>query len=885
LSFSPGQRLGPYEIVAPVGVGGMGEVYRATDTNLGRDVAIKVLPAEVARDPERLARFRREAQLLAALNHPNVAAIHGLAEGGGLPFLVLELVPGEDLAERLKRGALLPDEAVAVAVQIAEALEEAHEHGIVHRDLKPANVKVTPEGRVKVLDFGLAKAWAVDAGASGSGALSQSPTLAHRGTEAGLLLGTAAYMSPEQARGKPVDKRADVWAFGAVLFEMLAGRKLFEGETITDVLAAVVREEIDWSTLPASTPPGVRRLLRRCLERDPKQRLRDIGEARIALSRPADPPEPEGAAAGPRRGRWGLAAAVALAVLAFAVGFALRRPAPPPAPLVGPDTVVRQLTFEPGLETEPSFSPDGNYVAYTTDGQGSLDIVVVPVAGGAARRLVATASDEAQPAWSPDGTQVAFTAARDADGRLKATGGLSALSPFVQGEGGDVFLVPAAGGTPVRLVEHGAYPAWSPDGRTIAFQREQAGQRDIWTVPASGGEPRRLTDDPDLDYQPAWSPDGRWVAYASAGLKVVRSDGSAPPRTLAVPVEGVLAPAWSADGRWLYFAASRSREESWTSLWRVAFRDGTGASPVERITLGELADVDPSVAAVGGRLAYGRVSYSPDLWELEVRTGALRRITATSCLEDYPHASPDGRTLAFHSDRSGKTGLYTIGVDGRGLQPVTGPNVVATMPRWSPDGRTLAFVSQAATGWAIALRPVDGITVRNLVSAPESSGVQGPQWSPDGRRIAFSRIDPGGRYSIRVADLQGAEREIVAPGGLALFPAWSPDGRRIAFQREANGPRQIWVVPAEGGEARAASAGTAELSHPQWSPTDPDRILVTVDHKNLALLSVARGTLEPLTRFDESTRYVDYPAWSAEGAKIHFSMTLKTGDVFLLESR
>jgi Tol biopolymer transport system component len=180
---------------------------------------------------------------------------------------------------------------------------------------------------------------------------------------------------------------------------------------------------------------------------------------------------------------------------------------------------------------------------------------------------------------------------------------------------------------------------------------------------------------------------------------------------------------------------------------------------------------------------------------------------------------------------------------------------------------------------------VDGITVRNLVSAPESSGVQGPQWSPDGRRIAFSRIDPGGRYSIRVADLQGAEREIVAPGGLALFPAWSPDGRRIAFQREANGPRQIWVVPAEGGEARAASAGTAELSHPQWSPTDPDRILVTVDHKNLALLSVARGTLEPLTRFDESTRYVDYPAWSAEGAKIHFSMTLKTGDVFLLESR
>ena len=871
--------------LAPLGAGGMGEVYRARDTKLDREVAIKVLPAEVARDPERLARFRREAQLLAALNHPNVAAIHGLEEADSQPFLVLELVPGEDLAVRLKRGALPLDDALSIAEQIAGALEEAHEHGIVHRDLKPANVKVTPEGKVKVLDFGLAKAWAGEAPSGSSADLSQSPTLAHTGTAAGLILGTAAYMSPEQARGKTVDKRADIWAFGAVLHEMLTGKPLFTGETVSDVLAAVLTREPDWAALPASTPPGVRRLLHRCLERDPKRRLRDIGEARIALSAP-EKPGPENAATGeaPRRG-FILPAAIAAAALAFAAGYALRRPAAPPVPLVGPDTVVRQLTFDPGLEAEPSFSPDGNYVAYTTNDRGSLDIVVMPVAGGQVRRLVGTEADEAQPAWSPDGTQVAFTSARDHDGRLKNLGGLSALSAFVQGQGGDLFLVPAAGGAAVKLVERGAYPAWSPDGKAIAFQSDRGGHWDIWTVPSQGGEPQRLTDDADVDYHPAWSPDGKWIAYASTGLKVIPSDRSGPPRTLSVPAQGVLAPAWSMDGRWLYFAASRSRDESRTSLWRLAFPPADGPSHVERITLGESADVDPAVAASGGRLAYGRVSYSPDLWELDARSGALRQITATSCLEDYPHLSPDGHTLAFYSDRAGRTGLFTVGLDGSALQPVTASEVVATMPRWSPDGRTLAFVHPTATTGSIAVQPVGGLTLRDLVSVPRPASLTGPQWAPDGRRLVYSREASDGRTSIHVVDLAGADREVASPGGLARFPTWSADGRMLAFQREEDGPRQVWVVPAEGGEARAVSTGTAELSHPQWSPRDPDRILVVVDHKNLAVLSLGKGTLEGLTRFDESTRYVDYPSWSTDGTKVYFAMTLKVGDIFLLENR
>jgi serine/threonine-protein kinase len=867
----------------------MGEVWRATDTKLQRDVAIKVLPAELAGDTARLARFQREAQLLAALNHPNIAAIHGLEEAGGQPFLVLELVPGEDLAQRLKRGPLAVDEAVEVARQVAEALEEAHEHGVVHRDLKPANVKVTPDGKVKVLDFGLAKAWAGEGLPGSAPDLSQSPTLAHTGTAAGVILGTAAYMSPEQARGKAVDKRADVWAFGALLHELLAGRPLFAGETVSDVLAAVLTREPDWAALPAATPARVRRLLRRCLERDPKRRLRDIGEARIALAAPLEEPGLADETARGTRPRWLVPSAVAAAALAFAAGYAARRPKPVPPPAVDTDTAVRQLTFEPGLEAEPSFSPDGNYVAYTSNDQGSLDVVVMPIGGGPVRRLAATPADEAQPAWSPDGTQVAFTSARDRGGRLSAVAGLSAMSAFVQGQGGDIFLVPAAGGPAVKLVERGSYPAWSPDGQTIVFQSDRSGHWDIWTVPARGGEPRPLTADPDIDYQPSWSPDGKWIAYGSlqaqsgGQLMVVPSDGGAP-RELKVEAGSVGSPAWSRDGAWLYFAAGRALAASTTRLSRVLFATAETETPlVQRLTLGAATDIDPDVAASGGRLAFAGASYAPDLWVLDVESGAQRQLTTTSCLEDYPDLSPDGRTLLFFSDRTGETRLYALELKGGAFQPLTEGG--AMMPRWSPDGKTVAYVRMTPKTTSVALQPVGGLTVTDIVSLPRPGAVNGPEWAPDGRSLAFTQTSADGRASVWVRDIGGSSREVAAPEGALSFATWSPDGRRLAFQREKDGPRAIWVVATEGGEARAISKSTHELSHPRWSRKDPDRILVVVDHKNLAILSVATGVLAPVTHYDDSTRYVDYPSWSPDGTRIYFSMTRKVGDLFLLESR
>ena len=420
-----GQTLSHYKITSALGAGGMGEVYRATDTNLHRDVAIKVLPPEVAQDPERLGRFKREAHLLAALNHPSIAAIYGLEEADGKPFLALELVEGEDLKERLARGAIPVDEALEIAKQIAEALEEAHNKGIVHRDLKPANVKLTPEGKVKVLDFGLAKAWAGEASGvnSGSAALSQSPTLAHTGTIAGVILGTAAYMSPEQARGKPVDKRADVWSFGVLLWEMLTGRSLFAGDTVTDVIAAVVTKEPDLDLLPPATPRAVRRLLGRCLRKDPRTRLPDIGAARIeiqdVLAGSAD--EPGGTAAGSdptaaaeirrlARQRWAWAAAFLLAAgLAgyLAAGRFTETPEIRPAAhfVIDPPEGRRVLPWG-----APAVSSDGRQVAFATAGaEASLPgtLWTRPLDSMVGRELPGT-EGAMLPFWSPDSRSLAF---------------------------------------------------------------------------------------------------------------------------------------------------------------------------------------------------------------------------------------------------------------------------------------------------------------------------------------------------------------------------------------------------------------------------------------------------------------------------------------------
>src|SRR3989442_567665 len=545
MALTSGTKLGPYEIVAPLGAGGMGEVYRARDTKLGRDVALKLLPPLFAADADRVERFEREARLLASLNDRHIGAIYGFEDTGNVPALVLELVEGDTLHDRVRRGPLALSEALAVAQQIAEALDAAHRAGIIHRDLKPSNIKITPDGVVKVLDFGLAKALA----AEGSGPdLSTSPTMTAGGTMVGVILGTAAYMSPEQARGQPVDKRTDIWAFGCVLFEMLTGSSAFLRKTLTDTIAAVVSAEPEWKLLPADMPgSSIRRLLTRCLQKDARRRLHDIADARIeledAMATPAEP------APVPTPRRWSRLALSALSlgiatalVLLWAARDRFGRRAAEPSP---PETRVVRLTDLSGLEESPAISPDGRSVAFTAGVGGKRQVFVQLIAGGAPLQITRDTVNHECPRWSPDSSSILY------------------FSPAVSGAvQGSIWEIPALGGVPrlgvnsvgcadvcptakrpadIRLAKEGIqlvtaptdgsrfdvvaefapatyylYPRWSPDGRWIAFQRGDSIRFDIFVAPAPGGEPHQLTRDNNMMSGFAWLPDSTGIVYSTS---------------------------------------------------------------------------------------------------------------------------------------------------------------------------------------------------------------------------------------------------------------------------------------------------------------------------------------------------------------------------------
>jgi serine/threonine-protein kinase len=632
--------LAQYRIAAAIGAGGMGEVYRATDTKLGRDVALKLLPAAFASDPERLARFEREAKLLAGLKHPGIAHLYGfdgvtLANGTQAHVLVMELVAGEDLAERLKRGPIPVDEAIPIARQLADALEEAHEKGIVHRDLKPGNVKLTPDGKVKVLDFGLAKAWSGESAgaATSSSDLSQSPTLAQTGTAAGIILGTAAYMSPEQARGRPVDRRTDIWAFGVLLFEMLTGARLFAGETVSDTLAAVLKTDPDWARLPAVTPPSLERLARRCLERDPRARLRDIGEARIALERSsvADLAPPGGR---PRRPiahalPWALcAAAIALAAWSLSRGG--------DAPRAAGDVLHFDVGFPEGVDPVTgrqggvAISPDGRSIAMVGFKNGERRLFVRRLDNSDALDLSGTSGAGT---FSPDGGSVAFVS------------NFTALTSLTDGQ----TRVLASGGDFVS----GVSLAWG--GAALVFTRGGS----LWTVPEAGGEARALTSldaarDEVFHTDPTVLPGGRTLLFAcltrtQGGERIEAVPVAGGPR--AVVVERASAPGWSPTGHLLF-----ARENA---LWAVPF-DPVAASvrgtPVQVIPPGVIGSV--RWGSLGYQLsANGTLLYVPirldDRWFVSVgRDGSELPLGLPPGSYGNPRVSPDGRRVAVEREGS-----------------------------------------------------------------------------------------------------------------------------------------------------------------------------------------------------------------------------------------
>jgi len=827
-----GHMLSHYRVTAALGAGGMGEVYRATDTNLDRDVAIKVLPPEVVEDPERLGRFKREAHLLAALNHPNIAAIFGLEEADGKPFLALELVEGEELKERLARGAIPLDDTLEIAEQIAEALEEAHNKGIVHRDLKPANVKITPEGKVKVLDFGLAKAWAGDAldGSSSSAALSQSPTMANTGTVAGLILGTAAYMSPEQARGKPVDKRADVWSFGVLVWEMLTGRTLFAGDTVTDIIASVVKEEPDLEALPEGTPGAVRRLLERCLRKDPRTRLPDIGAARLELQDvmagmgvDIEAPTADRAATtlierrGRTRERWAWAAvAVALAGIAASLFFRLLLQAPEtrsPAHFV----VETPEDLALGGFNPPALSPDGRTLAFVgVSPDGTAQLWVRPLDAPEVRALQGTEGAE-RPFWSPDSTSIAFVAEGEirkiflaggtvqrvcAVPRGNSSGGgtWNAEGTIVFSAGGasaNLYSVSAAGGEARLLTPHDEsrgetghwWPQFLPDGRHLLFEVDGGEEEHAGLHVTSLDEPsgRRLV-----------SPGAFGVLYSETGHILFVRDGillaqGFDPEAMtttgeAVPIASGVA-AWAVLPDWGEFSISATGRAAWMSATdtevRLEWLDRRG----NRVgTLGEPGRFGQIVLSPDDRRVAVEVTDAEgrwDLWVLDVARGVASRLTTGSADERDPVWSPDSQSLLFSSTESGDQNLLRKDLQGsEPAAPLSGgigqtPGERDIAKEWLREGNTVLYktvdAATESTMWALSL---DGDGPPE--SLAKGFGADQPHVSPDGRWLAYITTESG-RYEVYVEPFRRRGEKVRVSTGGGGQPRWRGDGKELFY--------------------------------------------------------------------------------------------------------
>ena len=834
----PGSRLGVYEIIGLLGEGGMGQVYRATDTNLKRQVALKVLPDAVAGDAERLARFQREAEVLAALNHPHIAAIYGLevmpsdVESGfsRTMALVMELVEGEDLSQRIARGAIPLDEALPIAKQIAEALEAAHEQGIIHRDLKPANIKLRADGTVKVLDFGLAKAMetAEPKGSAPHAATITSPAM----TQAGMILGTAAYMSPEQAKGRSVDRRSDVWAFGAVLFEMLSGRRPFSADDVSETLAAVLMKEPEWTALPATIPPTVVTVLRRCLQKNAKQRLGDMQDVRLALDgafETATAQAPSAASPASRLPWMAALSVAAVAIVALAVP-AVRHLREAPVMTV-PETRLDIVTPATDRPEDFALSPDGRQIAFVALDGGTRRLWLRSLATTTAQPLAGT--DAARlPFWSPDSRSIGFIAARE----LKR----------IDLDGSSLRSLAAAS---AEAATAGAGGSWGADG-VIVFS--PGGLRPLIRVSAGGGEATAATTlGPGEVFHtaPHFLPDGRrflftaWESPTKYGIYLTTLDGGTPTRL----VDG-------RDGQ--YVRDEAPGKDGWL-LW---LRTGGGLVAqrlnLERAVLsGEPASLANDVATptrgaasvtASGLVAYrgGGVARRQLTWV--DRSGAARGTVGDPDVYSSPRVSPDGRRVVVSRAVAGNDDIWLL--DGIRMSRFTFDATAERYPTWSPDGSRIAF-SSSRLAFDLFQKPASGASAAEVLVSDGASNTA-TSWSADGRYLMYiSNAGGTTNADIWVVPMEGDRTPwaFLQTRFRELYGVFSPDGRWVAYQSDESGRAEIYVrpfVPPAG--AAAATSGTGA----QWQVSTQGGIMPTwrADGKEVYYLNPAGAMMAvPIT--------------------------------------
>jgi serine/threonine protein kinase/WD40 repeat protein len=847
-----GQRFGPYEIVGKLGAGGMGEVFRAHDARLGRDVAIKILPGDFANDADRLARFDREAHALASLSHPNIGAIYGIETIDGRPGLVLELVEGPTLGETIltaSGGRLtgLPlAEALTIARQITDALEAAHDRGIVHRDLKPANVKVTPRGLVKVLDFGLAKFEDATRSADDSTRVSDR-------TASGLVIGTPRYMSPEQARGLVVGPQADIWSFGCVLYELLTGRPSFDGGTIADTLAAVLSASPDWSRLPDDVPPGIRRLLRRCLQRDARARLRHIGDARLEIDDAARGEESSVPAAAPR---------------------------------AAPPVELRRLTDSTGLKEWPALSPDGKMVAFTAAVGGKRQVWVQLVAGGAPLQLTRDPVDHDEPRWTPDSSRLIYFG--------------PAQRP---GQSGSLWEVSALGGTPRRIAAALSGGDVSHDGSSLALFRRAEDRLELVVTGRDGSGGRvvaTLPMDGRVCSSPRWSPDDREIAFAQTHyirfetrVFVVGAEGGEP--LVVARADWIRGHAWRPDGSGLVYSASTGSAMPYPPTYslRTVDRDGGGD---RELMFGDVSHLEPDVRPPA-RIVAGRARSRSDIWMVPVdgtpqeNTARARRITRQTGQVQTPSVSPDGAEVVYLSDHGGHSNLWIASLDGAAVRQITferDPETVIGLALWSPRGDRLVFIRARRGRMYLCMIAPDGSDQR-----PLCEDAFGACWSGDGRWVYGMR---SGGQIVKIDADRGTIVEVRPKAG---GPAISPDDSVMYFvvRGDRSGARAGWELhrasPPEGPseqigfiDAERMPFSARFIPHVHLSPDGRWLALPLADGEtcNLWLLPTAGGAPQQVTDYgDRATLMVRWISWSPDGRYLVAAVAETDVDVVIID--
>jgi serine/threonine-protein kinase len=849
--LTAGTRLGPYEVIAAIGAGGMGEVYRARDTKLNRDVALKILPAAFASDPDRLARFHREAQVLASLNHPHIGGIYGFEDSGETHAIVLEFVDGPTLADRIAQGPIPIDEALPIAMQIAEALEAAHEQGIIHRDLKPANIKLRVDGSVKVLDFGLAKA--IDNSPAASG-MSMSPTITSPAmTGVGVILGTAAYMAPEQARGRGSDKRTDVWAFGCVLYEMLTGRRAFEAPEVTDTLAFIIMKEPAWNALPSTTPPAVRRLLRRCLEKDRQRRLPDIGVARLELddSQSTPPDEPVDAKARAERPisrarrvfPWAIAV---MGLLAGGVALFVSAPWRTATP-----ATLQRVSVELGADASllidqgaaAVISPNGQTLAFVAQPPGTAPsrLYVRQLNQLQAQSLAAT-DGARDPFFSPDGQWVGFFA------------------------GGKLKKIAVSGGAAVTLADapNSRGAVWT-DGDTIIFQptnAQPAGTNvgGLVRVASSGGMPEPLTKLAGDEVTHRWPqvlPGGKAILFTAHNTTAAGYEGA------NIIVQSLTDGSRTVLVRGGYFARYLPTGHL------VYMHEGTVfAAPFDVDALALTGQPAPAIEGVATNAQFGGAQFAvsntgtlvyvqgsrldlsrPIQWM--DRNGTVSSLRSMPALWSNAQFSPDGRWLAtdiYATGTNGDVWIYDLRRDAISRLTFGATN---RSPVWTPDGRRIAFDSRRGDGAThnIYWQHADGTgEVQRLTES--NNDQESGSWDPSGKFLAFDERAPGGSYDLMILPMEGGEASGWKPGKPYAFlstpanefwPTFSPDGRWIAYTSNESGvANDVYVrpFPGPGGKWQISTAGG---NYPAWSRTNRELFYRTTDGHIMVVSYTADG--------------------------------------------